>query len=1168
MQRMKKLPFRSIDTLDLEEFRDLVQQSGMFDPSWYLDRNHDVRSLGRDPLDHFLRDGAREGRDPGPDFDTTHYVKQHSGINDTGLSPFEHFLRFGQHASAAATESDASAGDTASFAQRVRASGLFDTAWYLAQNQDVRRSGRDPFEHFVADGAWERRDPGPDFNTAAYVERAGSVDFSKASPFEHYLNAGEATDRRGETLTQDQQFRELLRGSGLFNQSWYLAHNPDIQRSGIEPFDHVVRFGAAEGRDPGPGFQAAFYAEQNPGVFASGLSPLEHYLRVGRAAGATPKGPDAYTQWIERYDELTASDRARISADGAASSFPTLVCLHVLSDGAVDTDELRTSLTAQIGIAPEIRIVAPQGGFNTPDHAIDDLPDDAILVLSGGQARLRPHAVYVLANIMVRECAAAAYSDHDHEAISGQRTRPVFKPEMSPDFMARQPYAGPVIAVRIDSAGRDRIAAALAMAARGDPSAAFAALLLGLDPVRVKRVPLPLYSLPVPVDGEEDARDVGAIAPVRGDDRTEVPSPAGELPQVIIVIPTRDSCEILKACIDSLLVNTDYPPDRFRVLVVDNGSREPDSLTYLRQLAEHPRCAVVSSPGPFNFAKICNDGATAADGEMLVFLNNDMTVIAPDWLAALAAHAVRPEIGVVGAQLLYPDDTVQHGGVLLGLQGVAGHHLQGVPAIDARRRDITRELTAVTGACLAVRRTVFEEIGGFDEALAVAFNDVALCMRAHEAGYRNLYLARPLLYHHESKSRGYDDTPEKLARNRREAIYARERFARYFRDDPAYNPNMSLQKPGELAVSPRVVRPWRRSPARRRALILSVGHGLGHGVGRVVALQVERLLARGWNVAVGGPVAQGDRLYPGCQRVRLETAADAAAFAVAEGFDCVVAHTPPFFSVTRYLGQRPLFYAYDHGEPPPEMFDDRVARENIDWEKRFCAPLAHRVFCISNAIRAQQYRRDAVVLRNGNGHLATWSAEWASRRASLRHRFGFEGRFVVLDVCRFHRGERRYKGVDAFASLAAEFPYVAPAAGRTAVFALAGRGDDDDIAFVRAAGLTVFPNVSDIEMAELYAASDLYVGLSRWEGYDLGVGQALAMGLDVIASDIPAHREFGVPVANSTPELCGLVGAAFERWDPEAIGRAAHIDDWDEPLTRMVDLMEEDLAADAARSWL
>lgn len=1168
MQSMKNPSFQSVDALDLEDFRGLVQQSGLFDPSWYLNRNHDVRSLGRDPLDHFLRDGAREGRDPGPDFDTAHYVKQHSGIYDTGLSPFEYFLRFGPHASGGASESDTSAGDTAPLAERVRASGLFDAAWYLAHNQDVRRSGRDPLDHFVADGAWERRDPGPDFNTAVYVERAGSADFSKTSPFEHYLNAGEAGGRTGHTLTQDQQFRELLRGSGLFNESWYLAHNPDIQRSGIEPFDHVVRFGAAEGRDPGPGFQAAFYAEQNPGVFASGLSPLEHYLRVGRAAGAAPKGPDAYTRWIERYDELTASDRERIDADAAASSFPTLVCVHILADSAVDTDEIRTSLTAQIGIAPEIRIVAPQGGFNTPDHAVDDLPDDTILILSSGQARLRPHAVYVFANVLMRERAVAAYSDHDHETISGQRVRPVFKPEMSPDFMARQPYAGPVVAVRIDAAGRDRIASALATAARGDPSAAFAALLLGLDPVRVKRVPLPLYSLPARVDAVEDARDVGAIAPVLGDDRAEAPAFAGEPPQVVIVIPTRDRYEILKACIDSLLVHTDYPPDRFRVLVVDNGSREPDSLTYLRQLAEDPRCAVVSSPGPFNFAKICNDGATVAGGEVLVFLNNDMTVIAPDWLAALAAHAVRPEIGVVGAQLLYPDDTVQHGGVLLGLQGVAGHHLQGVPALEARRRDVTRELTAVTGACLAVRRAVFTRVGGFDEALAVAFNDVALCIRVHEAGYRNLYLARPLLYHHESKSRGYDDTPEKLARNCREAIYARERFARYFRDDPAYNPNMSLQKSGELSLCPRVVRPWRRSPTQRRALVLSIGHGLGHGVGRVVSLQAERLLARGWAVAVGGPVSEGDRLYPGCQRIKLETASDAAAFAVAEGFDCVIAHTPPFFSVTRYLGHRPLVYAYDHGEPPPNMFDDRAAREDIDWEKRFCVPLAHRVFCISKAIYAQQYRQDAIVVRNGNSHLATWSADWSGRRASLRRKFGFEGRFVVLNVCRFHRSERRYKGVDTYATLAAEFLYVSPERGRTAVFALAGRGDDDDIAFVRAAGLTTFPNVSDVQMAELYAASDLYVGLSQWEGYDLGIGQALAMGLDVIASDIPAHREFDVQVASFVPELCRQIKDKFERWDPEAIGRTSRIEDWDEPLTRMIDLIEEDLKVDATQSWL
>ena len=485
----------------------------------------------------------------------------------------------------------------------------------------------------------------------------------------------------------------------------------------------------------------------------------------------------------------------------------------------------------------------------------------------------------------------------------------------------------------------------------------------------------------------------------------------------------------------------------------------------------------------------------------------------------------------------------------------------------AARRDVTRETVAVTGACLAVRRALFEEVGRFDPVLGVAFNDTLLCVAAHAAGYRNLYLAEPLLTHHESRTRGLDDTRAKLDRNRREAIYVRERHGALFQDDPSYSPNLSLNNVGFLAVPPRVVRPWRRSRSgERRVLLLSAVHSLGHGVAEVLARQAEHLRRSGWAVTVGGPETRRDRDYPGCRRIGLWTAPEAAALAVAEGMDCVIAHTPPFFSVTRSLGRRPLAYMFDHGEPPPHLFSDAEVREKIDWEKRFCAPLARRVFAISRAIHEQQYRTDAVVVRNGNAHLATWSAPWAARRAALRRQYGFEGRYVIFNVCRFGREERQYKGIDAYIDLATELPFV-PGPGERALFVLAGRGDPEDVGHVRAAGLTVFPNVTDAELAELYAASDLYVSLSRWEGYNLGIGQALAMGLGVVASDIPAHREFGIATASGNAHLCALVREHYARWDEGATERQARVEAWEPPLALLAGILEADCAQEDAGPW-
>lgn len=981
--------------------------------------------------------------------------------------------------------------------------------------------------------------------------------------------AGAPAEAGADPAPADRSFRLLLAESGLFDARWYLTRNVDLRRAGIDAIDHFIDHGAMERRDPGPGFDTHYYVEQTPEIEGSGLSAVEHYLRVGRTAGVPTRGPSAYERWARRFQDLTDADRERIAGDAAAARLPTVTCVHIVPASATCPESVAAALSGQIGTVAQVRVVASDEDVARAAQAIAAMAAGSVVVLSGDGAVLRPHACYAFANILARGPAAMAYSDHDHLDAAGLRTGPVFKPAMSPDFMAREAYAGPLVAVLLEDDNRARVAAAIAGAREDGAAAAFARLLLATDPARVARVPLPLYALPreAGLGSEDDRADVHQYEPVptSGIDHG-MPVPV-DAPRVSILIPTRDRRDILQACIDSIFAETDYPRDRLQVMVIDNDSSEPESLAYLALLAARPDCAVVASPGPFNFAKICNDGVAATDAEMLVFMNNDMTVREPGWLLALVSNAMRPEIGVVGAQLLYPDDTVQHGGVIIGLGGVAGHRLLSVPADEAAHLDATREMTAMTGACIAIRRAVFAEAGGFDPVLGVAFNDVVLCMDVVEAGYRNLYIARPLLYHYESKSRGLDDTDVKIARNMREAIYTRERYERFFRDDPSYNPNLSLNRAGALAAPPRVLRPWRRS-AGRRILLLSSVHGIGHGVGCVVAMQADYLLRHGWDVTIGGGITDADRSYPGCARMKLATAEEAASYAVAEGFDCVIAHTPPFFSVGRWLGRRPLFYFHDHGEPPPALFADRRRRQEQDWEKRFCAPLARRVFAISRSIHDQQFRRDAIVLRNGNTHLSVWSREWAGRRERVRRRYGLEGKFLVLNVCRFHEAERSYKGVDDYMALAAELPFAVPALAGRAVFALAGRGDDEDIAFVRSGGVAVFPNVPDEEMADLYAAADLYVNLSQWEGYNLGIGQALAMGLDVIASDIPVHREFGVTTAGSLPMLCAAVADAFARRDEAGAERTARIEHWDEPLARMAALLEQDLAEDAAGPWL
>jgi len=278
-----------------------------------------------------------------------------------------------------------------------------------------------------------------------------------------------------------------------------------------------------------------------------------------------------------------------------------------------------------------------------------------------------------------------------------------------------------------------------------------------------------------------------------------------ELPKVSLIIPTRDGLQLLKRCIDSILTLTDY--DNYEIVIVDNQSSERETKEYLGQVVADPRVRVLAYDQPFNYSAINNYAVRETSGELLGLVNNDIEVISPGWLREMAGHAMRPEIGAVGAMLYYPDNTIQHAGVVLGLGGVAGHvhggHSRGYIG-QMGRAQLTQNLSAVTAACLLIRRSVFEEVEGLDESLRVAFNDVDFCLRVRRLGYRNLWTPLAELYHHESATRGYEDSPEKQARfvgevQRMQMIWGDELIM-----DPAYSPNLTLTgTPFELAFPPR-----------------------------------------------------------------------------------------------------------------------------------------------------------------------------------------------------------------------------------------------------------------------------------------------------------------------------------------------------------------------------
>jgi len=293
-----------------------------------------------------------------------------------------------------------------------------------------------------------------------------------------------------------------------------------------------------------------------------------------------------------------------------------------------------------------------------------------------------------------------------------------------------------------------------------------------------------------------------------------IPEPA---PKVSILIPTRDRADLLETCIDGVLHRTNY--SNFEILVADNGSVEEATGRLFRKLEREPSVRVLALPGPFNYSRLNNQAALEASGEIILLLNNDVDVIAPGWLSEMVSHAIRPEVGAVGAKLFYKDNTIQHAGVVLGMGwpgGIAGHFGVGAPRYEAGLLGglaLLRSVSAVTGACLAVRRELFNAVGGLDEAnLAVAYNDVDFCLRLRERGYRNVWTPFAELYHYESVSRGDDLSDEKLARLQKEAAYMRQRWGASLDEDPYWNPNLSLNGGiRDVARQSRRPLPWAES---------------------------------------------------------------------------------------------------------------------------------------------------------------------------------------------------------------------------------------------------------------------------------------------------------------------------------------------------------------------
>lgn len=267
-------------------------------------------------------------------------------------------------------------------------------------------------------------------------------------------------------------------------------------------------------------------------------------------------------------------------------------------------------------------------------------------------------------------------------------------------------------------------------------------------------------------------------------------------PLVSIIIPNKDNADILKRCLESIRNKSTYK--NHEIIIVENNSIKEETFAYYRAVDGQDRIKVVYWKEQFNYSLINNFGVANAQGEYIVLLNNDTEIITENWLEEFLGHCQRPEVGITGAKLYYPDNTIQHAGTIIGIGGIAGHAFIGMPRSHSgylHKASIQQDLSAVTAACLMIKRSVFDEVGGFEGKLSVAFNDVDLCLKVGKAGYLVVYDPYVELYHYESKTRGAEDTKEKVRRFQNEIEYMRTAWTDILKNgDPYYNVNLTLDK--------------------------------------------------------------------------------------------------------------------------------------------------------------------------------------------------------------------------------------------------------------------------------------------------------------------------------------------------------------------------------------
>jgi glycosyltransferase involved in cell wall biosynthesis len=573
----------------------------------------------------------------------------------------------------------------------------------------------------------------------------------------------------------------------------------------------------------------------------------------------------SYGRWVKRYDRLSDSDRNAIVAEIRRWSQPPLISVVMpvydtperylkealasvvaqlysnwelcIADDASTARHVKAVLAAYATNDSRIKVVLrpTNGGISEATNSAVDVATGEYIAFLDHDDVLPEHALYMVAYEITRDPELdLIYSDEDKISGHGRRYDPHFKSDWNSDLFLGQnmiSHLGVYRTSLVREVGRLR--------SEFDGSQDYDLALRiveRIEPQRIRHIPHILYhwraapgsaarSASEKPHALEAARKAVAdhlrrsaipanVAIVPGSPFLQISYELDCEPLVSVIIPTKDRKDLLSRCVSGVLERTRY--ENLELLIIDNRSEMSETRAYLAEIAANPRVRVLRYDHPFNFSLINNWAASQAAGEVLLFLNNDTEVIGPDWLRHLVANACRAEVGAVGAKLIYPSGRVQHAGVILGMGGVAGHFHLGCQRHDPGyfgRAALQQNLSAVTAACVAIRRSVFDEIDGFNGNLRVALNDVDFCLRIRQRGYLIVWTPLAELYHHERASRGSDLVSARHREFSQEVAYMRAKWGWTLDHDPYFSPNLSLRHASTtLAFPPAIAKPWRRAP--------------------------------------------------------------------------------------------------------------------------------------------------------------------------------------------------------------------------------------------------------------------------------------------------------------------------------------------------------------------